>query len=63
MDTNLLLKTFPENDNPGMSLVDPRFSEMGSLIQNGEYLKASDLAQPIISEEIFVNHVCFDFSS
>jgi len=60
MDTNLLLKTFPTNENPGLSLVDPRFSEMGSLIQNGDYSEASALAESIISEDIFdIRIICY----
>lgn len=60
MDTNLLLKTFPSNDNPGLSLVDPRFSEIGSFIQSGDYSKASALAESIISDEIFdIRIICY----
>ncbi len=60
MDTNLLLKTFPTNDNPGLSLVDPRFSEIGSMIQNGDYSKASALAESIISEDVFdIRIICY----
>ena len=60
MDTNLLLKTFPTNDSSGLSLVDPRFSEIGSLIQSGDYSNASALAESIISEDIFdIRIICY----
>ena len=41
MDAALLLKKFALTDPPGMSLSDPRFSEMATLIQNGDYPKAT----------------------
>ena len=60
MYVSLLLRDFPLSDPPGMSLSDPRFSEMVTLIQNGDYPKATALARSIISDDIFdIRIICY----
>lgn len=53
MERGLLLKDFTVTENPGLSLVDPRFNELSTHIQSGDFNQVTVLAESVISEEIY----------
>jgi hypothetical protein len=60
MDKSLLLKTFVAQENPGLALTDPRFNELSTHIQSGDYKEVANLAETIISEDIYdVRVICY----
>ena len=60
MDKQLLLNTFTVQENPGLALTDPRFNELSTHIQNGDFKEVANLAETIIREEIYdVRVICY----
>ena len=60
MDKNLLLKSFTVQENPGLSLADPRFNELTTHIQSGDFTEVASLAETIISEDIYdIRVICY----
>ncbi|HCY86359.1 MAG TPA: hypothetical protein DHV36_14585 [Desulfobacteraceae bacterium] len=60
MDKQLLLNTFTVQENPGLALTDPRFNELSTHIQNGDFKEVANLAESIIREEIYdVRVICY----
>ena len=53
MDLDLLNRTLPVVENPGLETTDPRLEEVGSLIQRAEYLEAATQAETVLSEGIY----------
>ncbi|MCG8637864.1 MAG: type VI secretion system ImpA family N-terminal domain-containing protein [Desulfobacterales bacterium] len=60
MDKTLLLKNFVVQENPGLALTDPRFNELSTHIQSGDYKEVANLAETIISEDIYdIRVICY----
>lgn len=60
MDKTLLLKSFVVQENPGLALTDPRFNELSTHIQAGDFKEVANLAESIISEEVYdVRVICY----
>ena len=60
MDKTLLLKTFVVQENPGLALTDPRFNELSTHIQSGDFKEVANLAETIISEDIYdIRVICY----
>lgn len=60
MDRQLLLQTFTVQENPGLALTDPRFNELSTHIQNGDFREVASLAEAIIREDIYdVRVICY----
>jgi hypothetical protein len=41
------------SENPGLDVLDPRFMDITTLVENGEYLEAAAKAEEIFAEEIY----------
>ncbi|MCG8688148.1 MAG: type VI secretion system ImpA family N-terminal domain-containing protein [Desulfobacterales bacterium] len=60
MDKTLLLKSFTVQENPGLTLTDPRFNELTTHIQSGDFNEVAILAETIISEEVYdIRVICY----
>lgn len=53
MSVDLLKGTLEVADHPGIDTFDPRFTDIASLIENGEYIPAAAQAQAVIAEGIY----------
>jgi len=53
MDLDLLNRSLPVVENPGLETTDPRLEEVASLIQRAEYLEAATRAEAVLSEGIY----------
>lgn len=53
MNIELLQGTLEISDSPGLSPIDPRFSDIATLVQEAHYEEAATQAQAIIEEQIY----------
>ncbi len=50
MNIELLNTTLEVTENPGLDMIDPRFMDITTLVENGEYLEAATQAERILEE-------------
>jgi hypothetical protein len=50
MNIELLNTTLEVTENPGLDMIDPRFMDITTLVENGEYLEAATQAEGILAE-------------
>ncbi len=48
MNTDILNQTFEVTESPGLDTIDPRFMDITSLVENGDYLGAATQAEEIL---------------
>ena len=53
MNIELLQKTLEVRDNPGLDTIDPRFSDIASLVMEGNYEEAAAQSDAILKEQIY----------
>ena len=53
MNIDILNTTLEASENPGLDVLDPRFMDITTLVENGEYLEAAVKAEEIFAEEIY----------
>jgi len=53
MNIDILNTTLEVSENPGLDVIDPRFMDITTLVENGEYLEAAAKAEEIFAEEIY----------
>ena len=53
MNIEILNKTLDVTENPGLDTLDPRFSDIATLVQNGDYLGAAARSEAILEENIY----------
>jgi hypothetical protein len=53
MNIDILNTTLAVSENPGLDVIDPRFMDITTLVENGEYLEAAAKAEEIFAEEIY----------
>jgi len=53
MNIDILKTTLEVSENPGLDVIDPRFMDITTLVENGEYLEAAAKAEEIFAEEIY----------
>lgn len=53
MNLELINRTLEITENPGLDTLDPRFSDITILAQNGEYREAAAQAEEVLSENTF----------
>ena len=53
MNIDILNTTLAVSENPGLDVIDPRFMDITTLVENGEYLGAAAKAEEIFAEEIY----------
>jgi hypothetical protein len=53
MDINALMQPLAVAENPGLDSVDPRFMEITTLAQNGDYAGAASQAEEILEEGVY----------
>jgi len=53
MNIDLINQTLEVTENPGLDIFDPRFSDITTLVQNGDYLGAAGQAEEILTENIY----------
>lgn len=53
MNIDLLNETLEVTENPGLETIDPRFGDITTLVENGEYLGAAAQAQEILEEGVY----------
>jgi hypothetical protein len=53
MDINALMQPLAVTENPGLDSVDPRFMEITTLVQNGDYAGAASQAEEILEEGVY----------
>ena len=50
MNVDILNTTLEVSENPGLDMIDPRFMDITTLVENGEYLEAATQAEGILAE-------------
>ena len=50
MNIDILNTTLEVSENPGLDVIDPRFMDITTLAENGEYLEAAAKAEEIFAE-------------
>jgi hypothetical protein len=53
MNIDILNTTLEVSENPGLDVLDQRFMDITTLVENGEYLEAAAKAEEIFAEEIY----------
>ena len=53
MNIDILNTTLEVSENPGLDVIDPRFMDITTLVESGEYLEAAAKAEEIFAEEIY----------
>jgi len=53
MNIDLLTNTLEVTENPGLDTLDPRFMDIASLIESGDYLGAATQAEEILEEGVY----------
>jgi len=53
MNIQLIQGPLPVSDSPGLSTIDPRFTDIATLVQEGRYEEASAQSEEILTEEIY----------
>jgi hypothetical protein len=53
MNIDILNTTLEASENPGLDVLDPRFMDITTLVENGEYLEAAVKAEEIFAEDIY----------
>jgi hypothetical protein len=53
MNIDIFNTTLKVSENPGLDVLDPRFMDITTLVENGEYLEAAAKAEEIFAEEIY----------
>jgi len=53
MNLELIDRTLEVTENPGLDTLDPRFGDITTLVQNGEYLEAAAQAEAVLNENIY----------
>jgi hypothetical protein len=53
MDIEILNTTLEVTEEPGLDLIDPRFMDITTLVENGEYLEAATQVEEILQEGIY----------
>jgi hypothetical protein len=53
MNIDILNTTLTASENPGLDVLDPRFMDITTLVENGEYLEAAAKSEEIFAEEIY----------
>lgn len=53
MNIQLIQGSLPVSDAPGLSTIDPRFTDIATLVQEGKYEEASAQSEEILAEEIY----------
>ncbi|SEM09530.1 hypothetical protein SAMN04489760_10427 [Syntrophus gentianae] len=53
MNIELIQGTLEVSESPGMETTDPRFSDIATLVQEGNYEEAATLAEAILAEKIY----------
>lgn len=65
MNIELLQGSFPITENPGLDSTDPRFDEISTLIQAGQYTEAASLSETIIADDIYdirlISYLCYGY--
>jgi hypothetical protein len=57
---NLLQRSLPITENPGLSSTDPRFDEIATLVQQGNYTEAAKLSEIILADGIYdIRLICY----
>lgn len=60
MQIELLMGDLPVDENPGLDSTDPRFDEIATLAQDGEYLPAATASESLIAEGVFdIRLICY----
>lgn len=52
LDLTLITKPLTPSDNPGLDTLDPRFQEIATFVESGEFLKAAEQTQTLLQEGI-----------
>jgi hypothetical protein len=53
MNIDILNTTLEVSEDPGLDVIDPRFMDITTLVESGEYLEAAAKAEEIFAEEIY----------
>ena len=60
MKIELLQGSLPVTENPGLDSTDPRFDEIATLVQGGQYAEAAKLSETILAEGIYdIRLMCY----
>lgn len=60
MKIELLQGSLPVTENPGLDSSDPRFDEIATLVQGGQYAEAAKLSETILAEGIYdIRLMCY----
>ncbi len=60
MNLDLLTSPLDVSENPGLETIDPRFTDIATLVQNGDYAEATAQCHDILSEQIYdIRIICY----